>query len=163
MAVQASTNETTTACSDVRPPTEAVVAEHRAENQLHVKNEDRSRVSVKRLGRRWSNSTRGTSSTHLCPVKNGDADRDAEKRLRQGGVSGGDRRRQKEPNGKPPENALDNDSSRAPPAEIPHPAALVGAPGPDGKDDGQQPDHLGDHAVGVLEVHPAHQLRDFIK
>ncbi len=49
------------------------------------------------------------------------------------------------------------------PAENPHPAALFGAPGPDGEDDGQQPGHLGDHAVGVLELHPANEFRDFVK
>ena len=52
----------------VRPPTQAVMAKHRAQNQLHIQHENRKHVSVKRLGRRSSISICGTSSTHLRPV-----------------------------------------------------------------------------------------------
>ena len=45
-------------------------------------------------------------------------------------------------------------------AQIFHPAARVGAPGPDREDDGQKSHKLGDHAVGVLELHAADQMRE---
>ena len=48
-------------------------------------------------------------------------------------------------------------------AQIFHPAARVGTPGPDREDDAQKSDELGDHAVGVLELHAADQMRNLVQ
>ena len=48
-------------------------------------------------------------------------------------------------------------------AEIFHPAARIGAPGPDREDDAQKSHKLGNHAVGMLKLHAADQMRDLVQ
>ncbi len=122
---------------DVRPPTQAVVAEHGAENQLDIENKDGEKSQSEETGAAMVEFDTRLFFHPLLPGKNRYGNREAEECLGQRGVSGGDRRREKEPNGKPSENALDNDGSKGTPAENPHPAALFDAPRPDGEDDGQ--------------------------
>ncbi len=80
------------------------MAEHPAEDELHVEHEMESKVSVNRLGRRGSNSTRRLilrSSDPLASGEEGDGYRDAEKCLRHRGVSRGKPRWLEEQNCKP--------------------------------------------------------------
>ena len=72
-------------------------------------------------------------------------------------------RREKEKNGEAAQNPLCNNRGEGTPAENPHPATLFGAPCPDREDDRQEASDLGDHAMGVLELHSANKLGDLVE
>ena len=75
----------------------------------------------------------------------------------------GDRRRQIEEHRDPAQNSLRDDQAQRGQAEIFHPAARIGAPGPDREDDAEKSHKLGNHAMGVLKFYAADQMRDLVE
>ena len=85
-----------------------------------------------------------------------EAQRDAEKELRQPGVADRDGRRQEQQHRDPAEEALKDDGAERGEAEPPHPRSRVDPPRPDREDDGQEPHRARDQPVAVLVENPAH-------
>src|SRR5579864_2243637 len=138
------------------------MAEHRAQDQLHVKNRNRKAGQGHQA---WAPCVLHGVWLMLDPVLSGEQsnhDGNAEEGL-------GDRRvRRRDGSGEVVKNresaqyALNDHSGEGGEAKFSNPRALVGAPGPDRDDDREETDELRDHAVRVLESHTADHSRNLV-
>src|SRR5579862_1776499 len=106
---------------NVRSPTEAVVAEHGAEDQLYVQHENREQAKREQGGFFLIEFGARLLLDPFLSGENSDRDGDAEKCLRQGGVCRRDGRRQIKKHGDAPENALRDHSDERGKAQNPQP------------------------------------------
>ena len=145
---------------EVREKTDSRMAEGRAHDELHP---DGSDSQHGKRGEAGANIRTNDCGRRLHPAltgEEGNANHDAEESLGEGGVGGGDRRRQVEKDGKSSEYALRNHRAQSAPAKDAHPAALIHLLGPDGDADGEQADELSQHAMTVFELYTSDQRRN---
>ena len=145
----------------VRPPAQAVMAKHRAQNQLNIQHEDREQSQGKQAGTALVEFDPRNFFHPILPGEQGDQDDHAEKRLRQRGVRGGDRRRQVEEHREPAQNSLrDDQAQRGRRRDISSSGDGSARQVQTARMMRQKSDKLGDHAVGMLELHAADQMRE---
>src|SRR5581483_616418 len=65
--------------------------------------------------------------------------------------------------GDPAQNPLNDDSPKCSDGQTLQPAALIGAPGPEGKDDGAESDQLGNHAMAVFKANTADHAGNLVE
>ncbi len=147
---------------NMRPPAHAVMAEHGSKKELDIKDEDRQQRQGEEAGAALIEFDARLLLNPFLASEYSHRDGKAEECLCQRGVGRRDWRGQEEKYRESAEYSLSNDCTYSANGEEAQPAALLGAPRPDGQDDRQKARTLRDHAMGVFELHSTHKFWDLV-